>query len=192
MPWVWLRSTLKVDASERTCQTWRIREWSTAGKLMSIHDIETQIGDRLRLSRYRDSFTEESVGALAESLEEGESPVCIKDPLLLRQWYAKYHPDSGPLRVASAGELEELLGDELRLQYADLNSFSLTTALSRRRKAVLLVRQVADTWIAKYRPAAPTLKRPAGVLKRPAAAAARPAAWRLPRAPASVAAHRSP
>ena len=166
---VWLRSTLKVDASERTCQTWRIREWSTAGRLLCIQDIEDSIGDRLRLPRYRDSFGGESVRALAESLEEGVSPVFLPDPLLLREWYVKYHPESGPIRIASAGELEELLGAELRLEYADLNCWALTTALSRRRKAVLLVMRVVRTWIQRYRPAAPTLKRPAGVLKRPAA-----------------------
>ena len=33
---VWLRTTLKVDASERTCETWRIREWSTAHRLLCI------------------------------------------------------------------------------------------------------------------------------------------------------------
>ena len=28
---VWLRTVLKVDASEQTCKTWRVRSWSTAG-----------------------------------------------------------------------------------------------------------------------------------------------------------------
>ena len=41
---VWLRTDLKVDASERTCQTWRIREWSTADKLLCISDIEAPFG----------------------------------------------------------------------------------------------------------------------------------------------------
>ena len=54
----WLRTVLKVDASERTCQTWRVRSWSTAGRLMSIHDIEHSIGDRLRLPQYREEFGE--------------------------------------------------------------------------------------------------------------------------------------
>ena len=51
---VWLRTVLKVDASEQTCKTWRVRSWSTAGRLMSMHDIEHSIGDRLRLAQYRE------------------------------------------------------------------------------------------------------------------------------------------
>ena len=46
---VWLRTELKVGASERTCQTWRIREWSTADRLLCIADIDVSIGVRLRL-----------------------------------------------------------------------------------------------------------------------------------------------
>ena len=82
---VWLRATLKVDASATTCQTWRSREWSTAGKLLSIVDIETAIGDRLRLAQYRDRFTEEAVRPLADSLAEGQPAGLIWDPYLLQK-----------------------------------------------------------------------------------------------------------
>ena len=175
---VWLRTTLKVDASERTCQTWRIKEWSTAGKLLSIVDVEAAIGDRLRLAQYSDSFRAESVHVSAESLIEAQPPVFLADPELLRQWYAKYHPDSGPIRVSSIEEMENLLGDEIRIHYADLGRTQLKTVLSQRRKAVLVCDSVAREWIQKYRPRAPTLKRPAGVLKRPAAAVSKPEAPR--------------
>ena len=137
---VWLRTELKVDASERTCQTWRIREWSTADRLLCIADIEASIGVRLRLQQYRACFTEDAVNALVETLTEGQPPVYLADPILLRQWYVKFHPDSGPTRIATAEQLEELLGDELREYYADMKSCALTTALSRRPKAVLLSR----------------------------------------------------
>ena len=46
---LWLRTILKVDVGEQTCRTWRVRSWSTAGRMMSMHDIERSIGDRLRL-----------------------------------------------------------------------------------------------------------------------------------------------
>ena len=167
---VWLRTELKVDASERTCQTWRIREWSTADRLLCIADIEASIGVRLRLQQYRLCFTEDAVNALVETLTEGQPPVYLADPILLRQWYVKFHPDSGPTRIATAELLEELLGDELRGYYADMNSGALTTALSRRPKAVLLTRRVVENWIKTYRPAVSSRKRPAGVVKRPAAA----------------------
>ena len=67
----WLRTVLKVDASERTCQTWRVRTWSTANRLMSIYDIEQAIGDRLRLLQYREQFGEELYESLAVALSEG-------------------------------------------------------------------------------------------------------------------------
>ena len=35
--------------------------------------------------------------------------------LMLRQWYTKYHPDSGPLRYETADDLEEALGKHLRI-----------------------------------------------------------------------------
>ena len=147
---VWLRATLKVDASATTCQTWRSREWSTAGRLLSIVDIETAIGDRLRLAEYRDRFTEEAVRPLADSLAEGQPTVLIGDPFLLRQWYVKYHPDSGPIRISSAQQLEEMLGDEMRALYAGMTDSKLVTAMSGRRKPVIFDRRVATTWISKH------------------------------------------
>ena len=55
---VWLRSVLKVDCSEQTCQTWRVSAWSTAGRLMTKHAFEHSIGV-LCLPQYRDQFGEE-------------------------------------------------------------------------------------------------------------------------------------
>ena len=133
---VWLRTVLKVDASEQTCKTWRVRSWSTAGRLMSMHDIEHSIGDRLRLPQYREHFGEEACVSLAAALSEGQPAVYLAEPFLLRQWYVKYHPDSGPLRISSADELELLLGEDLRTHYADLNYWALHTALQQRAKPV--------------------------------------------------------
>ena len=142
---VWLRTVLKVDASERTCQTWRVRSWSTAGRLMRIHDIEHSIGDRLRLPQYREQFGEDLYESLAVALSEGQPPVYLAEPFLLRQWYAKYHPDSGPLRISIADELESLLGKDLRTYYGDLKDRTLHTALQRRVKPVLLGFQIIRT-----------------------------------------------
>ena len=103
---VWLRTNLKVDAGENTCQTWCIRSWSTAGRLMSIYDIELSIGDRLRSQQYRELFAEELYDNLVVALSEGQPPVYLVEPFLLRQWYAKYHPDNGPIRISSALDLE--------------------------------------------------------------------------------------
>jgi len=159
---VWLRTVLKVDASERTCQTWRVRTWSTAGRLMSMHDIEHSIGDRLRLPQYREQFGEELYDSLVVALSEGQPPVYLAEPFLLRQWYAKYHPDSGPLRISSADELESLLGEDLRTYYSDLNYWAIHTALRQRVKPVLLDHRVVRTWIQQNRPVGLWRKRPAG------------------------------
>ena len=37
---VWLRQNLSVEAAVSTCQTWRLKDWSSAGKLLSIMDVE--------------------------------------------------------------------------------------------------------------------------------------------------------
>ena len=131
---VWLRTVLKVDASEQTCKTWRVRSWSTAGRLMSMHDIEHSIGDRLRLPQYREYFGSESLDSLVVALSEGQPAVYLAEPFLLRQWYSKYHPDSGPLCISSADELESLLGEDLRTYYSDLKDRALHTALQQRVK----------------------------------------------------------
>ena len=147
---VWLRSALKVDASIPTCQTWRVREWCTAGRLMCITDIENAIGERLRLSQYRDSFTVDASAALCVALSEGQPAVFLSTPTLLREWHAKYHPDSGPLHVSTADELEHMLGDDLRIHYAGLKDRAIITALGRRAKPVLVSnRQVIVTWQSK-------------------------------------------
>ena len=104
------------DRIEGGCQREHVsdlarRSWSTAGRLMSMHDTEHSIGVRLRLPQYREYFVDELYDSLAVALSEGQPPVYLADPFLLRQWYAKYHPDSGPLRISSADELESLLGE---------------------------------------------------------------------------------
>ena len=109
-----------------------VARWSTAGRLMSMHDIEHSIGDRLRLPQYREQFSDECIVSLAVALSEGQPPVYLAEPFLLRQWYAKYHPDSGPLRISSAHELESLLGEDLKMYHSDLKYWALHTALRQR------------------------------------------------------------
>ena len=104
---------------------------------MSMHDIEHSIGDRLRLPQYRGQFGDECIVSLAVALSEGQPPVYLAEPFLLRQWYAKYHPDSGPLRISNADELESLLGEDLRTFYGDLKAQALHAALQQRVKPVL-------------------------------------------------------
>ena len=95
---------------------------------------------------------------------------------MLRQWYAKYHPDSGPLRISNADELESLLGEDLRTYYGDLTDRALHAALQQRVKPVLLGHRVVRTWIQQYRPESVSRKRPSSAMKRPAATMKRPAA----------------
>ena len=117
--------------------------YSTSGKLLSIDAVEDDIGERLRLLLYKDRFTDAEAPGMAETLLESQPPVLV-DPLLLRQWYAKYHPDAGPLCISSAVELELYLGDDIRKEYPYFNSWALHGVLTRRRRSVVLSRQVAD------------------------------------------------
>ena len=51
------------------------RDWSTAGKLLSIQCIEAEVGDRLRLPEYRQLFGSDTAQSLVETLAEGQPPV---------------------------------------------------------------------------------------------------------------------
>ena len=91
---VWLQTVLSVEAAVSTCQTWRTRDWSSSGKLLSIEAVERNIGDRVRLPQYTKLFTEDEAPVLVEALLESQ-PSVVLTAVLLRQWHAKYHPDSG-------------------------------------------------------------------------------------------------
>ena len=91
---------------------------------------------------------------MADLLREQQPPVRVSS-LVLRQWYAKYHPDSDPLRYDSVAELEDGLGDALRRDYPGLRYGALRTALGKRRKVVLVSKNVCESWVAQYGAQAP-------------------------------------
>lgn len=91
---------------------------------------------------------------MADLLREQQPPVRVSS-LVLRQWYAKYHPDSGPLRYDSVAELEDGMGDALRRDYPGLRYKALRTALGKRRKVVLVSKDVCESWVAQYGAPAP-------------------------------------
>ena len=96
------------------------------------------MGERLRLNQYRESFAEETAAeVLSQLLAESDPPVAVSG-MVLRQWYVKYHPDSGPLQYDTAQSLNEALGEHMRAVYPGLNDRTLHTVLRMRRKAVLV------------------------------------------------------
>ena len=86
---------------------------------------------------------------MAEALTEGQ-PFGRVTPMLLRQWYTKYHPESGPLRIATAEALEDRLGDEIRRGYPDFKCTKLRATWANRRKLVLVSERTARTWVDQY------------------------------------------
>ena len=167
---IWLRESAAVDVSEVTCKTWLSRDWSSSGKLLSITEIESRIGARLRLPVYAASFSQAGADELAVSLLESQPSVQVS-PMLLRQWYARYHPASGPLEIHSVEELEAAVGYDLRHVYVGMGKDAVCMALRRRLKAVVVGLKVVRNWQRRYvseqsmcrRPAARVLKRPASV-----------------------------
>ena len=124
--------------------------------------------------------SDDGIQYLIQLLREGDTVITV-GAAVLRQWYMQYHPASGPVRYASASDLEEALGEELRTVYRHFTSTQerrLASALQRRRKSVLVSRQTIRVWFQKYNPSSRssiTRKRPAsaelgGVRKRPASA----------------------
>ena len=107
----WLKGTHQVSISRRVCQHWLNKEWNGSGVLTTPEAVEEVLGMRLRLNEYRDRFAEEgSAEGLAEVLSESQPPAQVSG-LLLRQWYTKFHPDSGPVKNDTAEAMEEGVGD---------------------------------------------------------------------------------
>ena len=143
--------------------------------MFSPDAVDALLGSRLRLDQYRHSFADDAVAKqLSEDLSEGQ-PSFKVTPLTLRQWYTRYHPDSGPLQYESAKELDDAMGDHLRAVYPNMGYRTLRTVLSQRRKAVLISEMVARTWCDVYAAASSSSSEPAPqVLKRPASSLSRP------------------
>ena len=71
----------------------------------------------MRLQEYTENHTSDALaGKLATVLAESQPPLQVS-ALILRQWFTKYHPDSGALACATVKGLESALGDVLRSVY---------------------------------------------------------------------------
>ena len=130
----WLLRELHVSAPVQVCQQYLNTTWSSAGRILTPQGLESAAGERLRLLEYAQEVgDDDSAQRLALVLAEGQ-PALRVSALLLRQWYTKYHPDSGSLSYSTAEELETALGMELRTVYHDLGYRPLREALGKRRK----------------------------------------------------------
>ena len=69
----WLLQQCSVRADASVCQTWLTRDWSSSGMLRTPQAVEDALGDRLRLSQYRDHFRDDdSAQRLTEVLAESQ------------------------------------------------------------------------------------------------------------------------
>ena len=138
-----------VLVSEQTAKTWLQGSWPRRG-VSTKEDLEAKAGNRLRLDQYRKCFTNaEKVQELSEDLLESDPKVEVCSEILL-EWYNEYHPDSGPLKYKTAEEMEKALGDELRDKYYKMKYRPLTSALGKRKKAVLISQRTCRTWLANF------------------------------------------
>ena len=81
-------------------------------------------------------------------LAESQPPHQVSGDVL-RQWYTKYHPDSGPVTYSTAEELEREMGDHLRATYPDMSYRPLHNCLGKRAKAVVVSHNVVEKWVQK-------------------------------------------
>ena len=176
----WLMTQHQVSVPARICQHWLSMDWSSSGALMTPEAVEQELGIRLRLNEYRHQFADDaSAKQLSEVLSEGQPSVRVS-PLLLRQWYTKFHPDSGPTKYETGDALEEGMGEHMRSVYPGFLRKLLRHALSMRRKAVLVSERVCRTWIERYAQKASTSSASSSVLKRPAGAQVSTSVWKRP------------
>ena len=109
-------TTSGVPVPPRVCQAWLTRDWASSGKLLVCDAVEKELGDRLRLAEYKHGFVDDAAAqSLSEVLLKGQPPVRVS-ALVLRQWYSKYHGDSGSLQYDTADALEHGMGEQLRVQ----------------------------------------------------------------------------
>ena len=129
------------------------KDWSSSGIIMDRADVETQLGDRLRHNQYADRFGDDiAAESLRAELAEGLPSVLVQSARVLREWYAKYHPEAGPEHYANALELEAAYGSELReTPYAQVKGYkALKKVLSQRLRPVLVSEHTCNTWISTY------------------------------------------
>ena len=88
---------------------------------------------------------------MAEVLLESQPSVAVA-PLLLRQWYAKYHDDSGPLDIGNAVELEQYLGDDIRREYPYFHSGHCMAYCRDDDGQYCFLVGSSETWLDKYAP----------------------------------------
>jgi hypothetical protein len=132
----WLVGRHQVSVPARICQHWLAKDWSSSGMLMTIEAVEESIGMRLRLDEYRHQLADDASAQELSLVFSESQPAVLVSGLLLRQWYTKYHPDSGPIKYDTVESLEEAQGDHLRSVYPGMAYKVLRTALGMRRKVV--------------------------------------------------------
>ena len=62
----WMLTALGVSVQRSVCQAWLKRDWVSSGHLL-CDAVEKQLGERLRLAEYKDSFADD---AAAQTLSE--------------------------------------------------------------------------------------------------------------------------
>ena len=90
-----------IIVSEKVVISRQNKDWSSSGIIMDRADVETQLGDRLRHNQYADRFGDDiAAESLRAELAEGLPSVVVQSARVLREWYAKYHPEAGPEHYA--------------------------------------------------------------------------------------------
>ena len=70
---------------------------------------------------------------------------------ILKTWFQKYRLPPGAIRIASAAELEEKYGDEVKqLQLEYQSEYKLGKALEQRTPPLYVGHKIVGTWLQKY------------------------------------------
>ena len=56
----WLLTTAAVSVPTRVCQHWLTRDWASSGELLVPQAVEQELGDKLRLDEYTQSFADDA------------------------------------------------------------------------------------------------------------------------------------
>ena len=56
----WLLTTATASVPTRVCQHWLTRDWASSGEILEPQAVEQELGDKLRLGEYKQSFGDEA------------------------------------------------------------------------------------------------------------------------------------
>ena len=78
----WMLTTATISVPTRVCKHWLTRGWASSGELLVPQAVKQELGDKLRVDEYKQSFADEAYG------------ISVRAPLFASSWKRKEATDA--------------------------------------------------------------------------------------------------